>query len=254
MKEKVVGQTFQITEKIHGANFAFYSDGRVAGRNGFKDGSFFNCAGVIQKYQKALEKVREVFFEDFVIYGELTGSQKNMAYEPQDFYVFDIKVNGEWLPPKSVVNLCKVTGFRHAPVLATDLTYNEMLEFNHIFTSKIGTCEAEGIVIKANDVRCVVKRRTPAFLEKKSTGVKQPRKELEPEQLTMLQELELYVTVPRLQSVLSKFGVPGPKDFGKLIGLFVVDILEDSELEPDNAVCKRLNGIVSNLIRKELYE
>ncbi len=261
LKEKVVGDTFQITEKIHGANFAFYSDGRVAGRNGFKGGDFFNCAGVIARYQKALEGMREAistgYFDfhapEFIVYGELTGSQKNMAYEEQDFYVFDIKINGDWCEPEDVVALCDMTGFRHVPVLAEALSYNEMLEFNHIFTSNIGTCEAEGIVIKANEVRCVTKRRTPAFSEKKRTGVKQPRKELEPEQLEMLQALELYVTEIRVDSVVSKFGEPSPKDFGKILGLYVQDVIEDSGLDPDNAVCKRLNGLASRVIRARLY-
>ncbi len=64
----------------------------------------------------------------------------------------------------------------------------------------------------------------------------------------MLDVLACYVTLNRINNVISKIGTVTPKDFGKVMGLTVQDILEETSRE----------GIVltssdnPNLVKKEL--
>lgn len=68
---------YELTEKIHGANFSFWCNGndvRVASRNMFVDGSFYGSQEVIDKYAPM---VRELWKEhaplSIAVYGELYG-------------------------------------------------------------------------------------------------------------------------------------------------------------------------------------
>lgn len=101
-------QSWMVTEKVHGANFSFYCDGKevkCANRSAFiVDGQkFYNAVGVFNKYKdsvlayhkKLLAKSSEVVSGDayLILYGELFGGsvQKGMPYpEEQDFLLFDV--------------------------------------------------------------------------------------------------------------------------------------------------------------------
>ena len=122
------GDLWQVTEKIHGANFSFwyngYDDIRVASRTQFVDGTFFNCQSVINKHMDAVivmfNLLNLTIGDTLTVYGELYGAnvQKEVYYgEGKDFTAFDIKVNGLYQNTTEVERLCKDAGLPHAPVL-----------------------------------------------------------------------------------------------------------------------------------------
>src|SRR5690606_4752298 len=80
-------------------------------------------------------------------------------------------------------------------------------------------------------VRLIIKNKNDKFKEKhgdKSTGkTPRPVKEIAPELLAMVEEARQFINENRLRSVISKVGEISNKDFGKLMGLFTKDMIED---------------------------
>jgi Rnl2 family RNA ligase len=143
---------------------------------------------------------------------------------------------------------CRVSlgcGIQFTPVLFIG-TFEECLEVEHVFRSKLtpedfeGENEAEGVVIEPviptyfdNGNRIYFKKKTEAFTERKKVPrVKQVTQlnERENELLTLLLE---YSTTQRVSNVISKFGTVTNKDFNKLVGLTIQDVLEEFHKEND---------------------
>jgi len=248
------------TEKIHGCNFSIWCEGgsvSFAKRSGFieKDENFYNTERLRNVLTTCMTKLYNTLWvkqlanngDTVVVWGEQCGGSGNDAKTVQSqiwysddpaFLVFDISINGVYQSHRQVEALCRVVGFVTVPVVATgDLKFLLELdpEFNCTVTSKADN-PAEGFVIKpaevkhfGNGARVILKTKSKAFSEKKN---KVPSKAPEPlcdaDQL-LLDELVTYVTKNRLKSVLSHIGDVGQKDFGKVIGLLVQDILVDYE-------------------------
>jgi Rnl2 family RNA ligase len=135
-----------VTEKVHGANFSFITDGvhiEVARRNSILEPkdykAFFGCGSVVKKYTDcAINLYREIFpvteiGSQITIYGELFGNgypkqlgsnkivQKGVLYIPHlDFYAFDIFVSGSkdfYLDFDIAVGLFEKCGFLYAQEL-----------------------------------------------------------------------------------------------------------------------------------------
>ena len=112
----------------------------------------------------------------------------------------------------------------------------------------------------------LLKNKNSKFAEKKSIRKRQPRLFVEPTYSDELNNLlvvaESYVTENRLNNVISKIGnISVPKDFGRLIGLFSKDILEDflKEYESEYALVEKseqkilnrhINKLATQLIKK----
>nr|WP_315032990.1 RNA ligase, Rnl2 family [uncultured Chryseobacterium sp.] len=158
-------EVFIVQEKVHGANFSFFTDGKeikIAKRTAFieKDEKFFNAHQILERYRK---NVMEVFHivkahypkvETIVIYGELFGGgyqhkevepvkdavrvQKGIEYAPyNEFYAFDIKLNGITYLDTDVINpIFEKTRFFYAKTLFQG-TLEEALKFPNVFNSKI---------------------------------------------------------------------------------------------------------------------
>lgn len=158
-------EVFIVQEKVHGANFSFFTDGKeikIGKRTAFieKDEKFFNTHQILERYRK---KVIEVFgrvktmypdVETVVIYGELFGGgykhkeveavkdavkvQKGIEYAPyNEFYAFDIKLNGTTYLDTDLVNqIFEETVFFYAKILFQG-TLEEALKFPNVFDSKI---------------------------------------------------------------------------------------------------------------------
>ncbi|MPS64878.1 MAG: RNA ligase, Rnl2 family [Chryseobacterium sp.] len=158
-------EVFIVQEKVHGANFSFFTDGKeikIGKRTAFieKDEKFFNAHQILERYRK---KVIEVFgrvktmypdVKTVVIYGELFGGgykhkeveavknavkvQKGIEYTPyNEFYAFDIKLNGTTYLDTDLVNqIFEETGFFYAKILFQG-TLEETLKFPNVFDSKI---------------------------------------------------------------------------------------------------------------------
>ena len=182
---------------------------------------------------------------------KITCIQKGVFYCPNhEFYAFDLYIRGSekswYLSVNEANNFFESAGFLYAKTLFEG-TLEECLNYPNMFPSTIATSlgfpaiednVCEGIIIRpgepvylSNGSRLLLKNKNIRFAEKKSIK-KRPttKKELNyPKELTeLLAVSEEYVTENRLNNVISKIGeVSLPRDFGKLIGLFSKDVLED---------------------------
>lgn len=156
---------FIVQEKVHGANFSFFTDGheiKIAKRTAFiKEGEkFFNAHQILERYRENVtelfEKVKIMFpnIETVVIYGELFGGgyqhkkvepvkgavkvQSGVEYAPHnEFYAFDIKLNGvTYLDVELANEIFEQAGFFYAQILFKG-TLEEALGFPNVFDSKI---------------------------------------------------------------------------------------------------------------------
>lgn len=222
----------------------------------------------------------------YQVFGEFAGGgiQKGVDYGEKDFYVFDIIINTEsgdntYLTDYEMQDFCNEFGFKMAPMLGrgtfdalimipNDLdsvlaAYNataseDLVEANNcVFDANaIGDNTAEGYVLKPcfpkwlpNGTRVAIKCKNSKFSEKKKSDKPIKTKvELSEADNKLVGILACYVTPNRVNNVISKIGEIGPKDFGKVMGLTVQDILEETSRE----------GIVltssdnPNLVKKEL--
>ncbi|QDH49235.1 RNA ligase [Pantoea phage Phynn] len=274
-------------EKIHGANFSFLTcDGATvipAKRSGeiLPGERFYDCENVVAKY---LESVRNLWQKLFVtgfydvlnvqIFGELAGRgvQKDVDYGEKDFYVFDIKVNGEYLDDRLVSSLARECGLKMAPLLGygsyehlkeLPLTFESVVLFSpsrtevkgeetvHNINEAADDVEniAEGYVLKpvvtaymTNGSRVAIKCKTSKFSEKKNkstTAFNAPVSLSEADKLK-LGEYVNYLTENRVKNVLSKIDASNltAKDFGRVAGLTVQDALEEIERNEGDFVTK----------------
>ena len=212
--------------------------------------------------------------------------QKGVCYTPEhEFYGFDIYLfedgNNRFLPVEEVNELFEVEGFFYARTLFRG-TLIECLKYPNAFESKIAewlglpTIEdniCEGVVIRPvvpmylrNGSRVLIKNKNERFSEKKSVKT---RNKLFAEPVpysealkALLPEAEAYVTENRLANVVSHIGeVHFPKDFGKVMGLFSKDVLDDFLKEHGSAYTaldkceqkslnKELNKLCTTLVKK----
>ena len=178
--------------------------------------------------------------------------QKGVCYSPEhDFYGFDIYVfaedGGKYLPVDEVNQLFDDEGFFYAKTLFRG-SLTECLEHPNAFQSHIAEWLGlppikdnicEGVVIRPieplflrNGDRVIIKNKNERFSEKK--GEKKRNKLFtEPVPFSetlklLLVKAETFVNENRLANVISHIGeVQFPKDFGKVMGLFSRDVLED---------------------------
>jgi len=212
--------------------------------------------------------------------------QKGVCYTPEhEFYGFDMYVsdgeNGWYLPVDEVNELFETEGFFYAKTLFQG-TLKECLEYPNAFQSKISEWLGlpaiednicEGIVIRPvtpmylrNGSRVLIKSKNERFAEKKSVK-KRNKLFAEPvpysdELKAFVEEVESYVTENRLTNVVSHIGeVHVPKDFGKIMGLFSKDVLDDFlkehggdysglEKSEQKLLNKELNKLATSLVRK----
>jgi len=153
-----------VTEKAHGANFAFYmtlDEFRVAKRNSFlKEGE--NFFQYLRMKEANGYKIRNVWnqlvgmgknVEELVVYGEILGGfyphpdvprlpnvqkvQKGVWYSNDiHFYCFDIMLNGKFLPMDIVENLCEFCDILYAKILFIG-TFDECLNYPNQFQTHI---------------------------------------------------------------------------------------------------------------------
>ncbi len=202
--------------------------------------------------------------------------QKGVYYAPNhEFYAFDLFVfegeNARYLPVDEANALFEEGGFFYARSLFRG-SLEECLNYPNAFESKIpawlglppvadNICE--GVVIRPvvpmnlkGGSRVLIKNKNQRFSEKKS--VKQRNKVFtEPVPysdalVSLLAEAEAYVTENRLNNVVSHIGeVHFPKDFGKVMGSFSKDVLEDF-LKEHGAAYSALDKCEQKSLNKEL--
>lgn len=271
------GGLWVATEKLHGANFSFWCDGKevkVASRSQFVDGTFYNCQVVINQYSQGVLDTFRTFYNEgdiLVIYGELFGGniQKEVEYGEKDFKGFDVTVNGTPLEKVQAFNIIRWAGISTVPVIATG-TFSECLALTNTFKSTLtpeGYLEenkSEGLVIEPvepnwfnNGSRIYFKNKTESFSERQA----KPKQvfELSDEESELLNEMLEYNTPQRVSNVISKIGQVTNKDFGQILGLTTQDLLEEytKETERDPKVeaqdnWKQFLKLLQNEVGKEV--
>lgn len=274
------GGVWVATEKIHGANFSFWCDGtevKVASRSQFVDGTFYNCQAVINRYSENILNWCQGFgVKTFIVYGELFGGniQKEVQYGEKDFAAFDVVIDGVVQDKQAAWRIAKECGLNFVPVLFTG-GFKECLEMSNTFKSTLtpegyeGENISEGLVIEPvepawfeNGSRVYFKNKTESFSEKNRQPKDKQVFELSEEESDLMNVLLEYNTEQRVSNVISKIGQITNKDFGKILGLTVQDMLEDftKETERDAKVeaednwkqfHKLLSAEVGKVVRKQ---
>ena len=202
--------------------------------------------------------------------------QRGVCYTPDhEFYGFDIylftEAGGRFLPVDEVNEIFETNGFFYAKTLFRG-TLTECLKQPNAFQSKIAEWLGlpaiednicEGIVIRPvtpmylrNGSRVLIKSKNERFAERKSAK-RRTKLFVEPvpysdELKALIVEGETYVTENRLANVVSHIGeVHFPKDFGRVMGLFSKDVLEDFLKEHGNLYAA-LEKSEQKLLNKEL--
>lgn len=223
----------------------------------------------IKGVQEVMDSISTSVPVTYQVFGEFAGGgiQKGVDYGEKDFYVFDIIINTEsgdtyYMSDYEMQDFCNTFGFKMAPMLGrgtfdalimipNDLdsvlaAYNvtaseDLVEANNcVFDANvIGDNTAEGYVLKPcfskwlpNGARVAIKCKNSKFSEKKKSDkpikTQVPLTEIDK---NLLDVLACYVTLNRVNNVISKIGEIGPNDFGKVTGLTVQDILEETSRE-----------------------
>lgn len=251
------------TEKIHGANFSFYYDGKdikCAKRSGWvgEEENFYGHKHILKKYSGAvltlfnsLERIEFPDLEYITVRGEICGGsgdgfsqvQKGVYYSDEvEFIAFDLEVGGKPMHKQFSRSLMFTAGFNIVPMLGIG-SFQTALGIPEEFDSLISNREnniAEGIVIEpvkpaylACGSRVILKKKAKWASEKneKKPKVGKETHGLSPEQAEVIETIDQYFTENRLKNVLSKIGEVTSKDFGKIMGAFVQDALGDAVKE-----------------------
>jgi len=198
--------------------------------------------------------------------------QKEVQYHPANiFYAFDISIDGEYVSALEFYSVMEAQAPIDNITYAKELfrgTLKECMEYENDYQStvpalfelpKVEDNICEGNVIKPLDLvsyigdnRVALKNKNPKFTEKeKSAKVKKGTYNFftSPAQEVMIEEILQLVNENRLKNVLSKIGEVTSKDFGKIVGLFTKDALD--EWRKDNEVSTADVRVLSKSISKE---
>lgn len=286
--------TYVAVNKIHGANFSIWStaDGyKAAKRTDWlqPDESFYNYRTFVDYFGKIVKEIQAYFGAPVTVFFELYGGmynhesvphnpkaskiQKGVNYTPNNgLAVLDILVNGEFLDYDEMVEIA--TRFKlQVPHEMARGTLQEMLALNPEFDDptyqyfnlpKIEGNTSEGYVIRPvkerslrNGKRVIIKRKSIKFTEK-IRKPKTPLPDLSEEAQSILNGYLACVTESRLNNILSHGHVFNEKEFGKLLGIFMKDVLEEeldreaiAELDKNevNRINKALNRSIADMIR-----
>jgi Rnl2 family RNA ligase len=278
---------WQVTEKVHGANFSFIVDRatkevRIGKRTSLTDGGFYSCQEVLDRYQdQVLRLALDNAFNGagvVQVYGELYGPgvQSGVIYsDSKDFVAFDVRWScGDkfsFMGTTPVYSLCEMYGIPHVPVLEEACTFECAMgysgEFNSLVSAKlIPDNGAEGVVIKPvqpmflhGGSRVILKTKSDKFKERSSAKKVRVSDPFTDEMTAALDSLLEYLNENRLKNVLSKLGEVTQKDFGRVLGALCQDVIEDwakdngwgaMDKKHRKAVTKELNKQGALLVRR----
>lgn len=255
-----------VTEKIHGANFSFWYDGkklRMAKRTGWiaDDENFY---GIERSKKYLIDRVKELYSRfkeiDYIaVFGEVYGGtyphpkvlpfpnakkvQKGVYYCPHnDFAVYDIRIDNHFLDFLDMQMYCEMVGLRFVKGVCYG-SFKKCLKQENDFLSDIykeynlppiddNICE--GIVIRPNKPqfvfthsRVMLKSKNERFKEKSSEKKPRVKVELVGKVKDIADGMFSMATKNRYDAVVSKIGEIKISDFGKLQGLIMKDIHEE---------------------------
>jgi len=249
-----------------------------------KEEKFYNYELVLEQIKPSLINIwkdlkkKDKDLEQVTFFGEIIGGsypqeevkrdnsalkvQKGIYYSPSNhFYLFDILLNVEnYLGVEAVNAYAEKEQLLHAKTLFkgdldTCLKYSN--KFESTIPKQLGLPElsnnlCEGVIIRPaktiyfkNGTRVLLKNKNEKWEENKKYHKKIKIEAEAPEKVRQLQEVILtYATENRLNNVISKVGEVTKKDFGKVLGMFNKDIVEDFK--------KDYTDIINGLDKKEL--
>lgn len=255
------------TEKVHGTNFSFISDGNTvihAQRSGITEGSFMNhlqfCSEMDKKVLSLAKHLGEPVQVVTEYYGKGIISKAAIPYRNDDvkaFVAYDV-----YLPNKGVYmsypdnfDLLHKFDIPTTAVIAEG-TFEDLLKIDthyHSMLAKENGVEtyAEGVVLKPfEDLRLetgdrvILKRVSTAFAENRPQRVEKTATVVDDNIIAIVDSMNTEV---RLGKVAAKYGiVPSEKGkFGLLITEFAKDIAEEANLDV-NVVKKQITSTVKS--------
>lgn len=265
---------------------------KCASRTGFLEegDKFYNYKKVLARYETELLNLLNLLNEEEIsVYGELFGGayphsdvpkiqtsrvQKGVFYSNDvEFIAFDIKTrSGSYLPTVTARRYLNFCGIPVTEALFTG-SLEECLAYPNEFQTTIPDLHGlppiennvcEGVVIRpvfteflSNHSRVIIKNKNAKFKEKSGESdrpkVPKPKIQLDPQVVFLREQVSKYIVENRLRNVISKIGTVTEKDFGKILGLFSRDIVEDfSKDEADfSRISKDLQKQVTKFISNE---
>lgn len=250
------------TEKIHGCNFSFYTDGKdieCGRRNGMLNdkSSFYQFQLLKEKYEKNITNLFEIIKDKYpetnyiILYGELFGGiypniktktkgvQKEIYYSDKtEFIAFDISIISEittYLSFDDMNKLCNQVGINVVPILAegtfkdiikTDIRINSLLPSIYDLP-EIEKNIIEGIVVRPKfitDPELKLKIKNEDFKENIPKGKDKGK--------SKKKNILSFINKNRYDAVKSKY--EDNIDKKELFKYFVDDALDDYNLELKN--------------------
>lgn len=279
-----------VTEKIHGSNFSFTTDGitiKQARRTDYlKDTeNFYKSKEFATKLQEKILNLYKNCLIDFpellsngkilVIYGELCGGiydnypktitaiQNEIKYFPYlDFYAFDIYLDGKCLNYNNFAKICEKSEIKYVkPLFIGKLL--EAVEYSTTHYEDLTTIPREhnlpdipgnireGHVIKTVEY-ATFKNSRRAIIKHKNSKFN----EKQPVVLVVEGEdpiLEQYITEQRIHNVVSKFGKGFEyKNIGFIANEYVKDVKQDYETDNPQKLDKKQLDHVKRKVTKML--
>lgn len=247
---------------------------------------FYNHELILDKLRPSFKRIWEDLEKELdelnqlTVFGEVIGGnyphpevkkdnksskvQRGVFYSPTNvFYAFDILINSEsYLSVDHANSLFEKHELLHAKTLfrgPLDDCLNYPNDFHSTIPALLDLPElspniVEGVVIKPvtprflnNGVRVILKNKNDKWSENTKYKKTIRPDEVVSEKVLKLQEaIALYVTENRLNNVLSKIGEVTLKDFGRVLGQFNKDVVED--------FVKDYHGVTDGLDKKELKQ
>ena len=199
----------------------------------------------------------------------MKGIQKGIFYSPTvEFMAFDLSINGLMVDQHTFETFIGASGIFYAEPLLKG-TLEECLQYPNKYDStipellgypKLTDNVCEGNVLKpemtvyfGNGSRVILKNKNEKWEEKSKAGKKIRKQpiDLSVEAIQKISDMDQYVTENRLRNVLSKIGEVTEKDFGKILGLYMLDLIEDYEkdYEPPNIESQESNAVNKTVSR-----
>lgn len=264
---------------------------------------FYNYQHILHRLQPKLANIWNNLLEKYphtsqvTFFGEIIGGdypheavpvdkqgimvQKGIYYSPGNhFFAFDIMLNGEqYLDVAEANTYFEKEGLLHAQTLFEGSLADCLQHpnnFNSTVPAIIGLPElqpniCEGVVIRPaksshlnNSSRVILKNKNEQWAENKKYHKTIRQGEELPEKIIKLQEAILtYVTENRLNNVISKIGEVTTKDFGKVLGMFNKDVIDDFlkdyqyitdhlEKKEFKLVTKSFNKTANHLVKEKM--
>lgn len=251
-----------------------------ASRNDKVNTDFFNCQLVVDKYAKEVLKLFELIntdseLEQLQLYGELIGDGINNRVKycsGREFLAFDLLVTYKFPVVNNnkniIINYDKFKYYLRYTIIPlapehfkgnlrdcldycnNNLIFNSLIpklldnEYKDLEVNKEeGYCikPIEYLTLKTGD-RVILKCKSPEFKESSNKVKTTKVSNLTEEENNILNILNSLITDSRIYSVISKIGQLTTNDFGKVLGLYIKDVIEEFSKDNDvNLVTKTIN-------------